>query len=433
MNLEYFIAKRVALSESKSFARLIIRIAMVSVAISMAVMIVTTSMIAGFKKEISRKIFGFWGHIHITDPDIQRSLLEAYPVSVDQTFYPSLDTVGRIDYPVTKYFLGQEIGQVKRTKGGIRHIQTFAVKPGIIKAKSEIEGIILKGVGKDFDWEFIRRYIQEGEALVFSDTAMSSDILISRQTADRLRVGVGDRFIVHFVEKGEQLKRRFTIKGIYKTGLDEYDRKFALVDIRQIQRLLGWTDGEVAGFEVFLDDIDDLAPMADYIYYDQLPAKSNLYAETIREKFPEIFEWLDLQNVNERVILILMVIVAVINMVTALLILILERTNTIGTLKALGHRNWGIQKVFLYYAAYIILVGLFWGNFIGIGLCMLQDKWGFIQLSEADYYLSVAPVDINFWIILALNLGALMVILFALVAPSFLVMRISPVKALRFK
>ncbi len=433
MNLEYFIAKRVALSESKSFARLIIRIAMVSVAISMAVMIVTTSMIAGFKKEISRKIFGFWGHIHITDPDIQRSLLEAYPVRVDQDFYPSLDTVGRVDYVVSKTILGREIQRVKRTKGGIRHIQTFAVKPGIIKAKSEIEGIILKGVGKDFDWEFIRNYIQEGEVLSFTDTAMSSDILISRQTADRLRVGVGDRFIVHFVEKGEQLKRRFTIKGIFKTGLDEYDRKFALVDIRQIQRLLGWTDGEVAGFEVFLDDIDDLTPMADYIYYDQLPAKSNLYAETIREKFPEIFEWLDLQNVNERVILILMVIVAVINMVTALLILILERTNTIGTLKALGHRNWGIQKVFLYYAAYIILVGLFWGNFIGIGLCALQDKFGFIRLSEADYYLSVAPVDINFWIILAMNLGALIVILFALVAPSFLVMRISPVKALRFK
>ncbi|MCB0610438.1 MAG: ABC transporter permease [Lewinellaceae bacterium] len=433
MNLEFFIAKRVALSESKSFARLIIRIAMVSVAISVAVMIITTSMISGFKKEISRKIFGFWGHIHITDPDVNRTLLEAYPVSIDQPFYPALDSVGRIDYPITKMAFGQEVGRIARTKGGIHHIQTFAVKPGIIKAKSEIEGIILKGVGMDFDWNFINSYIQEGEALSLQDTAMSSDIMISRQTADRLRVGVGDRFIVHFVEKGEQLKRRFTIKGIYKTGLDEFDRKFALVDIRQIQRLLGWTEKDVAGFEVFLDDIDDLIPMADYIYYDKIPPNSNLYVETIREKFPEIFEWLDLQNVNEKVILILMVIVAIINMITALLILILERTNTIGTLKALGFRNWGIQKIFLYYASYIILVGLFWGNLIGIGLCFLQDQYGFIRLSEADYYLSVAPVDINFFTILALNAGALVIILFALLLPSLLVMSISPVKAIRFK
>jgi lipoprotein-releasing system permease protein len=327
-------------------------------------------------------------------------------------------------------FLGWEWEQLQTTKSWISHIQVFAVKPGIIKAKSQIEGILLKGVGSDFNWQFMRQYLQEGDTLNLADTAVSSQILISRQTADRLRVGVGDDFVVHFVQGGNQLKRRFAVAGIYKTGLEEYDKVFALVDIRQIQRLLGWQADEVGGFEVFIDDIDDLNLINNYLYYNKLP--NDLFSETVRTKFPEIFEWLDLQDINEVVILSLMVIVALINMITALMILILERTNMIGTLKALGTSNWSIRRIFLIYAGYIVVVGLFWGNLIGIGLCVLQEQFELIQLSEENYYLSVAPVELQFWSILLINVGTLVVTLLFLIVPSYLVTRISPIKAIRF-
>lgn len=432
MRISNFIARRVAGSGQQSFSRLIIRIATTAVALSMTVMILATGLIAGFKTEIINKIFGFWGHIHITDTDINRSLLDAQPISKNQDFYPYLDTIQQIEYYSRESILGNEVERLIPTKGGIRHIQVFALKPGIIQVKSEIEGIILKGVAEDFDWSFIEQYMQVGKRLDLSDTTASRGILISRQTADRLRVDTSDSFIINFPEKGGSiLKKRFYVEGIYKTGLEEYDSKFALVDIRQIQQLLKWKPDEVSGFEVFVDNLDDLDLLSDYIYYDRLP--NSLYAETISQKFPEIFKWLELQNINELVILLLMLVVALINMITALMILILERTNMIGTLKALGSTNWGIQKIFLYYAAYIILIGLFWGNLIGITLGFLQDKFGIIRLSEADYYLAVAPVHFNFWTILGLNIGTMVVTLIFLVIPSFLVTSISPVKAIRFK
>jgi lipoprotein-releasing system permease protein len=435
MNSSYFIARRVAASGQQSFSRLIIRIGVVAIALSVAVMICANALIAGFKKEISSKIFGFWGHIHITDTDINRSLLEAYPINKDQPFYTTLDTIEQIEYPAREQWLGKEVIRMRKSKGGIRNIQTFAIKPGIIEAgkkkDKEIEGIILKGVGEDFDWEFMDRYIKRGQRLSRPDSAASRDILISQQTADRLQVDTGDSFIIHFVEKGEQLQRRFFVSGVYRTGLEEYDLKFALVDIRQIQQLLGWKENQVSGFEVFIDDIDDLIPLAEYIYFEELP--NDLYAETIREKLPEIFDWLDLQDINEIVILSLMVIVAIINMITALLILILERTNMIGILKALGTSNWGVRKIFIYYAGFIILVGLFWGNLIGVGLCVLQDQFEFIQLSEENYYLSTAPISLKFLPVLLINVGTLLITLAFLILPSYLVTSISPVKAIRFK
>lgn len=435
MNFERFIARRVAASGQQSFSRLILRIAVAAVALSVAVMICANALIAGFKKEISTKIFGFWGHIHITDTDINRSLLEAYPISKDQPFYPALDTVRRLEYIQEEEWFGYRLERKKATRGGIRHIQVYAIKPGIIEAgkqkDKEIEGIILKGIGKDFDWAFMQQYIKRGRPIALPDTAMSDEILISGQTAARLQVDTGDAFIVHFVERGEQLKRRFKVSGVYRTGLEEYDQKFALVDIRQIQRLLGWTEDQVSGFEVFIEHIDDLAPINEFIYFEELPPE--LYSETIRDKMPEIFDWLDLQDINEVVILALMVIVAIINMITALMILILERTNMIGILKALGSHNWSIRKIFLYYAAYIIALGLFWGNLIGIGLCLLQDRYEFIRLSEENYYLSTAPISLNLWPILLLNLSTLVITLFFLIIPSYLVTSISPVKAIRFK
>lgn len=396
-------------------------------------MIIATALIAGFKNEISEKIFGFWGHIHITDTSLSSSFLEAAPIDREQDFYPFLDTIRQVKYTAPQVFMGKETDRFveKRTKAGIRHIQVFALKPGIIQTKKAIEGIILKGVDRDFNWSFLEQYLEEGEALNLPDTSASDEILVSRQTADRLELAIGDRFIVHFVERNEQLRRAFTVKGIYKTGLEEYDSKFALVDIRKIQQLLGWSENQVGGFEVFIEDIDDLTFYTDYIYLERLP--NDLYAESIREKFPNIFEWLELQDINEIVILALMMMVGIINMITALMILILERTNMIGTLKSLGGTNWSIRKIFLYYAGYIILVGLFWGNLIGLGLCWLQDKFEFIKLSEADYYLAYAPVDVNFFLVLVLNVLTLLITLAFLIVPSYLVTRINPVKAIRFK
>ncbi len=433
MNLPLFIAKKVASSKRQSFSGLIIRIAVIAVALSLAVMIIATAVISGFKNQIGEKIFGFWGHIHITSTQINRSTGETTPININQAFYPSLDTVGKITYQDKLRLFGIELpwATQRQTKGGIRHIQAFALKPGIIKTKKEIEGIILKGIGQDFDWSFFDKYLVEGETLSLSDTAASQGIILSKQTAARLELGVGNKFIFNFILNGEVLSRRFTVEGIYKTGLEEYDRKFAIVDLRKVQEMQDWKPGQIGGFEVFIDDLRDLDLFTDYIYVEEIPG--DLYCENIREKNPEIFEWLALQNINEVVILLLMVIVGLINMTTALMILILERTNMIGTLKALGMPNWGIRKVFLYHAGYITMLGLFFGNLLGIAFCLLQQQYGFIQLSEENYYLSVAPVELSFWSILLLNLGALAAIMVFLIIPSWLVTRISPVKAIRFK
>lgn len=433
MNLERFVAKRVASSNRKSFSGLIVRIAIVAVALSLAVMIVATAVIAGFKHQIGEKIFGFWGHIHVTSTQINRTTGESVPININQPFYPSLDTLGPIEYKEYPVVFGVELPWVfiKKTNGGVRHIQAFALKSGVIQTKKEIEGIILKGVGTDNDPSFFEKYLVEGEPLALSDTAVGKGIVLSRQTATRLELAVGDKFIFNHFKNGEMSKTAFRISGIYKTGLEEYDRKFALVDIREIQRILGWQPDQVGGFEIFIDDLSDLDILTEYIYIDVIPG--DLYCENIREKYPAIFEWLALQDLNEWVILVLMVLVGLINMVTALLILILERTNMIGILKALGQTNWGIRKTFLYQAAYIILMGLFWGNVIGISLCILQKQFGIVTLSEENYYLSEAPIEISFWTILFLNLGALVSILIFLVFPSWLVTRISPVKAIRFK
>jgi lipoprotein-releasing system permease protein len=434
MNFQRFLALRVAKSGKQSFTRLIILIATVAVALSLTVMLVTTSMMSGFKKEITGKVFGFWGHIHITDSKVNRSLFESLPIDKDLPFLKEIKNVSSVEYEGPMKVLGVTIPNTevtKSTKGGFKHVQSFAILPGIIQTKKQIEGILLKGVGADFNWEFLQKNLKEGAVFTPGEKTENRPVLISRQTADRLEVGVGDKFIVHFIIKGQSVPRRFSISGIYKTGLEEYDKQFALVDIEDVQQLLGWESNQVAGFEVEVEHLEDLNILADYLYFNLLP--NTLYAETIREKFPAIFEWLALQDLNEIVILVLMLIVAVINMVTALLILILERTNMIGILKSLGETNWGIRKVFLYYAAYIMAMGLFWGNLIGLGICFLQKTFGFIKLSEADYYLNVAPINFDWLTILLLNLGTMFLTLLFLIIPTYLVTRISPVKAIRFK
>ena len=428
MNFPFFIAQRVAASGQKSFARLIIRIAIVAVALSIAVMIVATSLIKGFKSEISAKMFGFWGHIHITSVQ-QTTTYEPIPIIVDKGLITKLQNLNQVPLVETDFW--DRIKGKQLTSGGVHHVQSYATKAGIIKTKDNFEGIVLKGVGADFDWSFVEQNLVEGRKINICNTDSCHDILISQSTANRLNLKTGSKFIVHFVQNNVQEQRLFEVCGIYKTGLEEYDKKFALVDIAHIQKLLGWADNYIAGYEVFIDDLADLKSINEHIYSDVI--SNELNAQTIRQEEPAIFDWLDLQDVNEEVILILMLVVSIINMVTALLILILERTNMIGTLKSLGTTNGRIQRIFLYYGAIIIVTGLTIGNAIGLGLCWLEQQFKFIHLSEVDYYLSYAPIQFDFWTILILNIGTLIITTLFLILPTFMVLSISPVKAIRFK
>ncbi|MEO1437551.1 MAG: ABC transporter permease, partial [Bacteroidota bacterium] len=349
MNLELFIARRIASQRGNAFSARIMRIAIAAIALSIAVMIVATALSAGFKHEISEKIFGFWSHIQIRHYKVD-SFVETVPIDRNQPFYavygegetreirsPLLEG-GPVDYIEEKLALGLfPYDAHLQTQGGVKHIQVYANKAGIIQIKSELEGIILKGVSDDFDWTFLNRFIIRGDTLSYQRPSPNREILISETTARRLKVDTSDQFIVNFVDNGRQIGRKFNVAGIYKTGLEEFDEKFALVDIRVIQQLNGWSEDEVSGFEVFIDDIDDLDILGEYVYYNHLPQE--LYSSTIRELHPAIFGWLDLQDVNERVIIIIMIFVSIINMITALMILILERTNMIGVLKALGMPN----------------------------------------------------------------------------------------------
>lgn len=405
MSIEQFIARKILFNAPKSFSRYIVSIAIVAVALSLSVMIVATALVNGFQKEISSKVFGFWGHIHITKYGFGRAF-EDNPVSIRQPFYPSLDTMENV-----------------------RHLQVFANKAGIIKTSDQIEGIILKGVGRDFDWDFFRKYLVRGNVFSAADTNVARDILISSQTASRLKLDTGSVVNVYFIQSPPRM-RRLRVSGIYNSGLEEYDKYYALVDIRQIQRLNDWGDTLVSGFEVYLDDVDKLQQTADNVYYGVLPPE--LTAQTIKEIYPNIFDWLELQNANERIILFLMSLVAAINMITCLLILILERTNMVGILKALGAHNGSVRKVFLYKASYILAFGLLAGDIIGIGLCLAQKYLQFIRLPEESYYVAIAPVDLNWAHIALLNVATFVICMAALLLPAIIAGRITPVKAIRF-
>jgi lipoprotein-releasing system permease protein len=421
-----FVASRVARSSGIGFTRTIIRIAIGAVAASLTVMIVSMAMINGFKKEISQKVFGFWGHINITDIRASESY-EALPFPNDAALLDSLRRIAQ----VTLDYSASPGGQVYISKGGIAHVQAVAHIPAIITTKDEMEGIVVKGVGPDYNWDVMRSFLERGDVFDPADNSSAASVIISEFTANRLEVDTGDRFILHFLKEDKQVQRRYSVSGIYKTGLEDYDKKYAFAPLGEVQTLLGWSPDQVGAIELFVDDVDDAALLNEYIYLEELP--QTLFSQTIRQRFPNIFEWLDLQDVNEFVILGLTLIVAIINMISALLILILERTSMIGILKALGSRNWSIQKIFLYHAAWIIVQGLILGNLLGLGLCWIQDKYRIITLNEADYYLSYAPVDVRWHEILALNSGTIVIILIFMLIPSLLVLRIKPVTAIQFK
>lgn len=430
MNFESFIAGRLALSRGKSFTKTIVGIAIAAIAISLAVMLLANAMITGFKKEIHSKIFGFWGHIHISDTNYNRDF-ELRPISIADKYYQELKKVKSIDYQKPVKFLGFELPEKYRTvktKGGVEHIQPFIIMPGLIESSSEFQAILFKGINEEFDWKKMQRFIVMGRGL---NPGTEDEIVVSKIIADKLGLEVDKDVIVSFVKNKNKIRRKLHIVGVFNTGLEEYDKRFVMGNMNKVRELLGWNESQVAGIEVFLDDIDDSEVITEYIYNYILP--NNLYAERIQQKFPSIFEWLKLQDINEKVILQLMAIVAIINMVTVLLILILERTNMIGVVKALGAKNWQVQKIFLYYAAIIIFSGQLLGNVLGLGLAWLQKTYKFLKLDEQNYYLDTAPIYISWPTVLWINLGAFLVVLTFLVLPTFTINKIRPIQALRFK
>lgn len=410
MNYELFIAKRIIAAKQykNSVSSPIIKIAIAAIALGIIIMMIAIATGVGLQHKIKEKISGFNGHVQISSYEDNNSQITINPVSTEQDFYPNFTSVE-----------------------GVSNVQTYATKGAVIRTESDFEGIILKGVSNDYNWSFFKEYLIEGELLTFNGE-MSSDVLISKTTADRLGFKLGDTFNTFFVKDDPSKApnaRVFKIKGIYRSGFQEFDESYVMADIKQIQRLNKWEQDQVGGFEILLDDFDELEFKGNEIYEN---VASTLNAETIGEKYPAIFEWLALFDTNIYVILGIMILIAGINMITALLVLILERTQMIGILKALGNDNWSIRKIFLYNAAYLIAVGLFWGNLIGIGLLLAQKYFGFIRLNPETYYVDKAPVYLDLSYLVLLNLGTLVLCLLMLLIPSYIVSKISPVKAIKF-
>ncbi len=420
MNFEYFIAKRLITegNDRKKMSVHVTRIAIIGVALGMIVMILSVAIVTGFKKEIREKVIGFGSHITITNFDTNISF-ETTPI--DRNF------------PVEDYLKDIE---------GIKHVQVYAIKPGIIKKGNVIEGIILKGIANDFDWSFFRKNIRKGHSFRITDTTRSDSILISQKTASLLKLDTGDAVRVYFPQDPPRM-RRFFISGIYETGLEEFDKMFALVDIQHIQRLYDWSNkhnnwsgDSISGFEILLEDYDNIDAMTEKVFeaigYQFTADGSALKIRNIKETNPQIFDWLDLTDTNVWVILILMTIVAGFNMISAFLVIVLERVNMIGIFKAIGSQDNSIRKIFRYFATFLIGRGLIWGNIIGLLVCLIQYKFEFIPLDPASYYVDTVPVNINIFYLVLLNTGTIIITYSMLIIPSLVISRISPVKAIRF-
>jgi lipoprotein-releasing system permease protein len=374
--------------------------------LGLGVMILSIAVIRGFKQEIRQKLRGFAGDIQVQKFDNNNSYQNS-PFANDKDF-------------------------IKKIKGNpmFTHVMPIATKPGIIKTSSEIEGVVMKGVDKNYEWSFFKKILVAGKVIDFSDSvAAQKQIMISSFTANRLKLKVGDKFLMYFVQKPLK-KRPFYITGIFNVGVEDIDKTFVVGDLSLIRKLNDWNPDEIGGYELRVANFDQLDEANDYLT-DKMPLKLKSY--TISEAYPAIFEWLKLLDVNAKVMLILMLIVATINMISALLIMILERTSMIGIFKAMGAGNWMIQKIFLYNAMYLIGIGLALGNLFGLGISLFQYKTQFFTLDEESYYMKFVPIEIRWTDMVLLNVGTLIICLLVLIVPSTLVTKISPVRAIRFK
>jgi lipoprotein-releasing system permease protein len=406
LNFASFIASRISFRSKRTFSKMIVRIAILGIMLGLGVMILSVAIVKGFQGEVREKIRGFSGDIQVVKQDLNASF-ENSPFAANDTF----------------------ITQCKSNKL-ISSVAPFATKNGIIKANDEIEGVVMKGVDKNYDWSFIKAMLASGRVIDFKDSVEAQkQIMISQYTANRLKLKVGDDFLMYFVQEPLR-KRKFKIVGIFDIGVEEVDKTFVIGDLSLIKRLNNWNDKEVGGYEIRVTDFDQLTAINSTIG-NILPTA--LKSVTVTENYQTVFDWLQLLDINTRIILILMLLVAVINMISALLIMILERTSMIGMLKAMGATNWSIQKIFLTNAFFLIGFGLLLGNAFGIGLGMFQFKTHLFKLDQASYYMSFVPIQIDWQDIAMLNIGTLVICLLVLIVPSMLVSSISPVKAIRFK
>lgn len=410
LKLEYFIAKRLVTTKNhkSSVSAPIIKIAITAIALGIIMMLVSVATGLGLKHKIRDKISAFSGHIVITKYDSNVSDITLKPIELNQKFYPTFENID-----------------------GVSSVQPFASKAGIIRTEQAFEGIIYKGVTETYQFDEIAEYLEEGRLPVFGES-MSNEILMSTYIANRLGFKLGDKVNTYFMKDwGNKVPniRQFEIVGLYNSGLQQFDENVVLGDLRHVQRLNRWTENEVGGFEVLLKNFDQIEQKGSEIYLN-LP--STIDSKTIVEKYENIFGWLDMFDFNIKVIIIIMIAVASINMIVALLVLILERTQMIGMLKALGATNWSVRKIFLYNAFYLIGKGLLYGNGIGLGLLFLQKYTGIIKLDPTSYYVREAPVLIRFWDVILLNVGVVVIAMLVLLIPSYLITKISPVKAIRY-
>ena len=411
MNFEFFIARRIIASKDykSSISAPIIKIAITAIALGIIMMLISIATGVGLQKKIREKVSAFNGDIIITNFDTNFSNDSQNPISKKQDFYPTFKNID-----------------------GIKHVQITASKGGVIRTETDFEGVVVKGVGNDYDWEYFKDYLTEGKLPDFKGD-LNEDILISEYLANRLHLKLGDKVTTFFLDdevSKTPRSRGFDIVGIYNSGFQQFDEQFIITDIRHIQRLNKWEEDQIGAFEVFVNDFDQIIPIGNEVYNE---TGSTLDTQTIRQKYASIFEWLDLFDFNIIMIIGIMILVAGINMITALLVLILERTQMIGILKALGSSDWSVRKVFIYNAMYLIGVGLFWGNIIGVGLLLIQKYGKVFKLNPDTYYVNEAPFYLNWDYILILNAGTFLLCLLMLLIPSFIISKISPVKAIRFE
>ncbi len=405
-----FIARRIAFNRDKSFSGFIIRLAITATVISVAAMILSLAFINGFQKVVSEKVFSFWGHIRVQHFEpVKVSIAEESPIRKNDT-------------------IEAEIAAQKN----VAYVQTFATKSAILNANATIEGVLFKGVDKGYHFEELDQFLVEGRWINFRDSGYAPEIVISSYGANRLGLKLNDDVLIYFIQPGDEKPRtrKLKITGIYKTGIDVYDKTFALGDLRLIQRLNNWGEDEIGGYEVRLKDYTQMAANSDEIY-DKLPVGWN--CRTMQEIYPEIFDWLNLQNTNKYILLTVMIVVAIINLITCLIILVLERTRMIGVLKSIGFADWNVQQIFMFYGALITFAGVAGGLLVGLGIGILQKKTGFIKLNEEAYYMRVAPVEFIWWQIAAVVAGTFLVCFLVLMIPSLISRRISPAKAVQFR